>query len=103
MTIWLVIVAHNNVTDQYNEYHIRYQGHSTVDSAKAEISEVRKRLLKDEKIPLDCYIYEAEEPLYGNTAYNLDDIDFNFYRELSSEEKARRSKIEAELEEQINV
>jgi hypothetical protein len=102
MTIWLAIVTHNDVKS-YNEYHIRYEGHTSVDNAKKEILEVRRRLINDEKLPLDCYVYEADEPMYGYTAYNLDDIDFNFYRELTPEEKARKKAVEKELEEKMNV
>lgn len=102
MTIWLAIVTHNEVKT-YNEYHIRYEGHSLLDNAKKEITEVRKRLLGDDKLPLDCYVYEAETPLYGYTPYNLDDIDFNFYRELTPEEKERKKAAEINLEEKINV
>lgn len=102
MTIWLAIVTHNDV-ENYNEYHIRYEGHSSVENARKEIQEVRRRLVVDEKLPLDCYIYEADEPLYGYTAYNLDDIDFNFYRELTPEEKARKKAAETSLEEKLNV
>jgi hypothetical protein len=97
--IFLAMVVHNTPND-YNEYHIRYEGHKTLDSAKAEIAEVRSRLVKDGKAPLDCYVYEAADgvPLYGNQAYNLDQIDFNFYRDLTPEEEARRKKMTAELE-----
>jgi hypothetical protein len=102
MTIWLAIVTHNDVND-YNEFHIRYEGHSSVENARKEINEVRRRLVADEKMPLDCYIYEADEPMYGYTPYNLDDIDFNFYRELTPEEKARKKAAETSLEEKLNV
>jgi len=103
MTIWLAIVTQNSIEDAYNEYHIRYEGHASLISAKAEISEVRSRLMKDEKLPLDCYVYEADVPMYGHTPYNLDDMDFNFYRELTPEEKERRKILEKEIEEKINV
>ncbi len=98
--IFLAIVSHNKVEDNYVEYHIRYQGHKSVDSAKAEITEVRSRLIKDGKAPLDCYVYESADdtPLYGNQAYNLDDIDFNFYRDLTPEEEARRQKALKQIE-----
>ena len=91
--IFLAIVTHNT-TDSYNEYHIRYEGHKTVESARSEIAEVRRRLVADEKAPLDCYVYESADgvPLYGYQAYNLDQIDFNFYRDLTPEEEARRKK-----------
>lgn len=102
--IFLAMVTHNTTSD-YNEYHIRYEGHKTLDSAKAEIAEVRSRLVKDGKAPLDCYVYESEDgnPLYGYTAYNLDQIDFNFYRDLTPEEEARRAKATREIEGSLGV
>lgn len=102
MTIWLAIVTHNDVKN-YNEYHIRYDGHTSVDNARKEILEVRRRLINDDKLPLDCYIYEADEPLHGYVPYNLDDIDFNFYRDLTPEEKIRRDKTQKDIEEKLNV
>jgi hypothetical protein len=97
--IFLAIITHNN-TDSYNEYHIRYTGHKDLLSAKTEIKEVRSRLVKDGKAPLDCYVYESstDVPLYGYTPYNLDQIDFNFYRDLTPEEEARRQKVISDLE-----
>ncbi len=102
--IFLAIVTHNT-PESYNEYHIRYTGHKDVDSAKAEIAEVRSRLFKDGKAPLDCYVYESADdtPLYGYTAYNLDQIDFNFYRDLTPEEEARRQKALSTIEAKLGV
>ena len=104
MTIWLAIVSHTEQpSKEYTEYHIRFEGHTTVESATKEVDEIRRRLIIDEKLPLDCYIYEAEEPKYGYQAYNLDDIDFNFYRELTPEEKERKAKIEKEVEDSMHA
>ena len=102
--IFLAMVTHNT-PNEYNEYHIRYEGHKTLDSAKAEIAEVRRRLVIDGRSPLDCYVYESEDgkPLYGYEAYNLDQIDFNFYRDLTPEEEARRKKMTAQLEANLGV
>lgn len=97
--IFLAIVSHNTPSD-YTEYHIRYEGHTTVESAEKEINEVRKRLIHDDKLPLDCYVYESVDgvPSYGYQAYNLDDMDFNFYRDLTPEEEARRKSTISEIE-----
>lgn len=102
--IFLAMVTHNTPSE-YNEYHIRYEGHKTLESARAEIAEVRRRTIKDGKMPLDCYVYESADgtPLYGYPAYNLDQIDFNFYRDLTPEEEARRKKATAELEANLGV
>lgn len=102
--IFLAMVVHNTPTD-YNEYHIRYEGHETLESARAEIAEIRRRIVKDDKFPLDCYVYESADgvPLYGYQAYNLDQIDFNFYRDLTPEEEARRKVMTAELEASLGV
>lgn len=73
------------ITPHEEEVHIKFEGHENVETARAEINEIRSRLLLDDKIPLDCYIYEADEPLYGNQAHNVDDVDFNFYVEVDPE------------------
>lgn len=102
--IFLAMVTHNTPND-YNEYHIRYEGHKTLESARAEIAEVRNRLVKDGKAPLDCYVYESADgvPLHGYQAYNLDQIDFNFYRDLTPEEESRKNKMTAKLESSLGV
>jgi hypothetical protein len=63
------------------EYHIKWEGHTTVETAKAELFELRSRLIADHKYPYDAYVYENDIPLYGNKAYTVDDVDFNFYGE----------------------
>lgn len=83
-------------TPNEQEIHIKYEGHDTVESARAEITLIRERLLLDGKIPLDCFVYEADKPEYGNKAYNVDDVDFNFYVEVDPE---TRKKQEAQFEE----
>ena len=92
-TIWLAMI-----TEDESEYHIRFDGHESVESAKKEITEINGRLMRDKKIPLPYYIYEAYEPLHGYAAYNLDDLDFNFYKELTEEEKQLKNKKVKELE-----
>ena len=71
------------------EFHIHYEGHETIDSAKQEISYIREKLLRDNKKPYDYFIYEADKPEYGNKLFKLDEIDFNFYEEMSEEEIKR--------------
>lgn len=68
------------------EFHIHYEGHETIETAKYEIEYIRQKLLLDGKKPFDCFIYEADEPEHGNKLYKLDDIDFNFYAEPTEEE-----------------
>ena len=103
--IFLAIVKHNTISSKYEEYHIRYVGHESLDNAKSEIKEVRKRLINDHKTPLDCYVYEVEgdTPLYGYTAYNLDQIDFNFYRDLTPEEEAKKQEALETLEKNFDA
>ena len=93
MKIWLAIV-----TEDETEYHVEFAGHENVDNAKTEIKEINMRLMRDKKIPLPYYIYEAEEPLHGYEAFQLDDLDFNFYKELSEEEENKKNEIVHELE-----
>jgi hypothetical protein len=68
------------------EFHIKYEGHETVESANTEITFIRNKLVREGKKPFDCYIYEAETPPYGQKAYLLDEVDFNFYQEKTEEE-----------------
>lgn len=93
-TLWLAMI-----TEDETEYHARYEGHNTIEGARAEMAEINRRLIKDKKLPMPYYIYEAPEPLHGYEPYNLDDLDFNFYRELTPEEQAHRDKQVKELEE----
>lgn len=68
------------------EFHIKFEGHETVESGRLEITTIREQLLMQGKKPFDCYVYESDEPLYGQRAYELDQIDFNFYQEKTEEE-----------------
>jgi hypothetical protein len=68
------------------EVHIKWEGHETVESAKTELNKIREMMILDNKIPMDCYVYQAEKPPFDLPVYNLDDVDFNFYREKSPEE-----------------
>ena len=74
------------INPQEQEFHIKYEGHETVESARNEITYIRNKLLLDGKKPFDCYVYEAETPPYGQKSYLLDQIDFNFYAEKTEEE-----------------
>lgn len=98
--IYLVIIAYDK-NDSYNEYHIIYEGHNTVESAYKEIDEIRRRLIKDRKKPFDCYIYEAESPQFNQPEYRLDQIDFNFYRELTPKEKEKLQNLQEKIESSI--
>jgi len=73
-------------TPDEKEFHVHYEGHENLESAKFEITYIREKLLLDKKKPFDCYVYEADKPLYGYKLYKLDEIDFNFYEEQSEEE-----------------
>ncbi len=98
-TIWLAMI-----TEDENEYHIRFDGHNTIETAKNEIKEINNRLLLDKKLPLPYYVYEADAPLNGYDAYNLDDIDFNFYKEvkqISPEERKFKDEKVKELEKAV--
>jgi hypothetical protein len=92
-----------HIPETCEEFHIRYEGHPTVEAAKAEMEEIFNRLVVDGKLPLPYYIYEADEPLYGNEAYHLDDIDFNFYRDPSEEEKKFIAETTKEIESAIET
>jgi hypothetical protein len=94
--IWLAIV-----TETEEEYHIRFEGHDSVESAKNEMSTITGRLLSDGKLPLPYYVYEADEPLHGHVAHHLDDIDFNFYRDRTAEEEAFIKKTTRDIEHAI--
>lgn len=91
--IWLAMISQDET-----EYHIRFDGHESVDSAKNEIAEINKRLMIDGKYPLPYYIYESDKPLHGYEPYSLDDLDFNFYREPTEEEKKVRDERVKKLE-----
>lgn len=95
--IWLAM----HIPETCEEFHIRYEGHATVEAAKSEMQEIFQRLVIDGKLPLPYYIYEADEPLYGNEPYHLDDIDFNFYREPSTEEQKFIEETTKEIEDAI--
>lgn len=95
--IYLVMITYDK-NNSYNEYHILYEGHQTVESAYREIDEIRRRLIRDGKRPFDCYIYEAEKPEFNQPEYKLDQIDFNFYREHTEEEKKKIEKVIKDFE-----
>ena len=69
------------------EVHVKYDGHDSVESAYDEIDVIREQLMKGDKVPFDCYIYEADVPRYGCRLFTVDEIDFNFYVEKTEEEK----------------
>lgn len=68
------------------ETHVRWDGHKTVESATKELSQVREMMIKDNKVPMDCYVYEADAPPYGLPVFTIDEVDFNFYREKTPAE-----------------
>jgi hypothetical protein len=70
------------------EVHVRWRGHKTVEDATKELNQLRKLLIGQQKKPYDCYIYEAEVPPFGLKAYELDEIDMNFYEESNPEDAA---------------
>ena len=61
------------------EIHVKWRGHTNKESAEKEMAMIRKLMVNQRKKPYDCYIYEGEAPLYGLKAYELDDVDMNFY------------------------
>jgi len=66
------------------EVHVRWRGHTIMETATQEISQLRNVLLKQHKKPYDCYIYEAQQPPFGLKAHEVDDVDMNFYEENTS-------------------
>jgi hypothetical protein len=68
------------------EIHVKWEGHSSIDSAKKELAAVREAMIRDNRVPMDCEVYEAENPPFGLPVYLIDDVDFNFYREKTPEE-----------------
>jgi hypothetical protein len=65
------------------EVHVKWTGHTTVESANIEMNNLRKLLIGQKKKPYDCYIYEAEKPPWGLKVYEVDDVDMNFYEETN--------------------
>ena len=89
------------ISEDETEYHIHFEGHTDLDAAKAEMKEINNRLRVDGKMPLPYYIYEAEVPENGYSPYNLDELDFNFYKEQTQEEKEKIAEVTSEIEEAI--
>jgi len=69
-----------------SEVHVHWRGHATVEAATKELANLRKLLIGQKKKPFDCYVYEAEVPLYGFKVYELDEVDMNFYEEENVEQ-----------------
>ncbi len=80
------------------EVHIRWIGHNTIESAKTELSAIRSNMIGENRIPMDCYVYEAENPPFNLPIFTIDEVDFNFYRERTPEEnKAIQARVESAL------
>jgi hypothetical protein len=82
--IFLAMVPENGA-----EVHVKWEGHKTIEDARKELTQIRDVMLKDQRVPMDCYVYEAEEPPFGLPVHRIDEVDFNFYREKTDEEKDR--------------
>jgi hypothetical protein len=81
-----------------SEVHVRWDGHQTVESATKELNQVREMMIKDNKVPMDCYVYEADAPPFGLPIFAIDDVDFNFYREKTKEEiEASKKRFDAAM------
>ena len=59
-----------------SETHIEWSGHSILDDAKKEFSEMRTLSFNSDIKPQDGYVYEADEPQHGNIAVKLDVAHF---------------------------
>lgn len=80
------------------EVHVRWDGHKTIESATKELTDVRTLMMKDNKVPMDCYVYEADAPPFNLPVFTIDDVDFNFYREKSPEEiEASKKRFDAAM------
>jgi hypothetical protein len=71
------------------EVHIRWDGHKTLETAQFELAHIRKTMIGENRIPMDCQVYEADTPPFGLPIHTVDDVDFNFYREKTPEENQR--------------
>lgn len=72
MAIWLAFED-----DEQREHHMKWEGHETIDSAKIELDYIFNAILAGgNKFP-NTYVYEADEPLYGNEeeVFNLGEMD----------------------------
>jgi hypothetical protein len=84
-----------------SEVHVRWRGHNTVEAATKELTTLRSLLIGQNKKPYDCYIYEAEVPPYGLKAFELDEIDMNFYEEPTESDKASFEETQRKLDQAI--
>ena len=71
------------------EVHIRWDGHEKLETAQFELAHIRKTMIGENRIPMDCMVYEADAPPFGLPVHTVDDVDFNFYREKTPEEIKR--------------
>lgn len=88
MPIFLALIT----PEDSKEYHIKWDGHDSVDSAQDEMNRIWEKMIPDNKSPLPYYIYEAESTKEGYTPYTVDEIDFNFYIEKTPEQIAASEK-----------
>jgi hypothetical protein len=75
MSIFLCIYDKNE-----KETHIRWDEHTSLESAKKELENVTNMALKiyyetgdKNNMPNTCYVYEAEKPHYGNKEEDVDE------------------------------
>ncbi len=61
-----------SVNPDESETHMIWSGHTNLDEAKKEFSEMRTLSFNSLIKPLDGYVYEGTEASYGNVAVELD-------------------------------
>lgn len=74
--IFLAIVPPNS-----EEIHVKWKEYTKIEDATTELNNIRSILMKQDKMPYDCYVYDAEKPPFGLPAYEVDDVDMNFYED----------------------
>ena len=68
-------------TPSGEEVHIKWKEHKKIEDAEKEMTNIRSIMMKQDRVPYDYYLYEDEKPPYGLKAYELDEVDMNFYEE----------------------
>lgn len=87
MPIFLALIT----PEDSKEYHIKWDGHTSIESAQDEMTRIWEKMIPDHKMPLPYYIYESEN-CKENQTYTVDEIDFNFYIEKTPEQIAASEK-----------
>lgn len=72
--IYLVVIEPSG-----KEVHMKWEGHTSLESAKKEFSEMRTLSFNSGIRPMDGYVYESDKPEYGNEAVDLDVAAFSQY------------------------